>query len=117
MTQPKQLKQDLEANNLKGECNFCKHERCPKCNFCHNMDCTNFIKPQMSCWDLLKPESPDKCGCACHKKRLNGFYQHDTKCCENMNGFIPNNSVESWEDEWDKKFFKFSEIGAIEHSD
>lgn len=30
-----------------------------------------------------------KCLCACHINKLKKPYEHDTKCCDEMNGFIP----------------------------
>ena len=32
---------------------------------------------------------PKECLCACHENKLHKPYEHDTKCCEYMNGFVP----------------------------
>jgi hypothetical protein len=31
----------------------------------------------------------ERCKCACHVPILGGPYKHDTKCCDDMNGYIP----------------------------
>lgn len=44
----------------------------------------------------MEPEK--KCHCACHLNVLNKPYEHDTKCCDDMNGFIPEKK-DVWEEE------------------
>lgn len=52
-----------------------------------------------------------KCICACHgttfnSSKLHEPVNHDTKCCENMNGFVPHkDEVEEWEIDFDRKFW------------
>lgn len=54
----------------------------------------------------MEPEK--KCPCACHLNVLNKPYEHDTKCCDDMNGFIP--EKKDWEGGFDKEF---SHVGWI----
>ena len=41
---------------------------------------------------MMKEPEQEKCKCACHDNRLKVFtpsgMEHDTKCCENMNGLL-----------------------------
>ena len=36
---------------------------------------------------LLK-ESTEECKCACHENKLKRPYEHDRRCCDDMNGFV-----------------------------
>lgn len=41
-----------------------------------------------------------KCICACHSNQWNSSQkreplEHDTKCCDKMNGYIPNEQIET----------------------
>jgi len=43
----------------------------------------------------------NKCQCACHENKLNKPYEHEKRCCDEMNGFV---KPEEWEIEFDKRF-------------
>ena len=37
---------------------------------------------------ILSNKETNNCKCACHENKLNKPYDHDTICCENMNGTV-----------------------------
>src|SRR3990167_8036599 len=52
-------------------------------------------------------QNKTECKCACHEKKLKKSYEHDTKCCENMNGKIKQPiPMNDWEIEFKKGFIK-----------
>lgn len=46
----------------------------------------------------IKMETNKQCSCACHDNKLNKPYEHDRRCCDEMNGHIG----QWWEDEYRK---------------
>lgn len=42
------------------------------------------------------------CLCACHENKLGKPYEHETKCCEEMNGFVEEKPEREWEEEFDE---------------
>lgn len=44
----------------------------------------------------------NQCKCVCHENKLKKPYEHNTVCCESMNGFIP----EETKCEHGKKWFR-----------
>lgn len=68
-------------------------EKCVRCHINKSTWCTNCKnKMKEHLLNLTKEHSPtppkSRCSCACHDNKLNKPYEHDTECCENMNGFI-----------------------------
>jgi hypothetical protein len=44
----------------------------------------------------------NKCLCVCHENTLNKPYEHDSACCEKMNGFIPpKEKIEEFEEDFE----------------
>src|SRR3990167_1399328 len=50
-----------------------------------------------------------ECQCACHANKLNKPYEHESRCCKEMNGFIPKSGLGDWAREFDNiDFSEFS---------
>lgn len=54
-----------------------------------------------------------KCECICHENKLGKPYQHDTKCCDDMNGMVAEESGESWRE----RFYQECEMNGIYGND
>lgn len=95
-------------------CGMCSHkdyddgEVIPESVFCRKPDC--------ECHSPKEPVESDHrsivcqdgvhtvcilngCVCACHENKLNKPYEHETKCCDKMNG-----ATESTEESWEEGF-------------
>ena len=61
---------------------------------------------------MTNPQSEVKCPCACHQNTLKKPYEHDSKCCDDMNGTV-SQSVEGWEIQYseiaDRMFREFTD--------
>lgn len=63
------------------KCKECQHEEPEK--YVHSQGCSEYKK---------------KCGCACHENKLGKPYEHDTLCCDAMNG------LSEGEGGWERQF-------------
>lgn len=52
-------------------------------------------------------QTEKECKCACHENKLKKPYEHDSVCCDDMNGFIPGITV------WKGKAYTLPEEGCI----
>ncbi len=61
-------------------CEICEDYDADDCRFCNNENCP--------CHLPKEGERGTVCSCACHENKLGHPYEHDTKCCGRMNGFV-----------------------------
>lgn len=77
---------ESENSSLRKTFDKATKEGCDKHNHPDCMKCFYTTRAESN-KNTTNPE--EKCLCACHQNVLKKPYEHDTKCCENMNGYTP----------------------------